>query len=67
MYNLVQDLTARINKPDDCGTRDSQVRSLWDQGLSSPHRPTGANGLVAPFQVVLPVIHTLYVLQQEVL
>ena len=50
-----------------CGTQPSQYLSLWDQADSSPDRPTGINGVVEPFQAVLPVIHTLYVLQQEVL
>ena len=50
-----------------CGTRPSPDLSLWDRAVSSPDRPTGANGAVEPFQAVLPVIHTLYVLQQEVL
>jgi hypothetical protein len=50
-----------------CGTRPSTTLSLWDQALSSPDRPTGTNGAVEPFQAVLPVIHTLYVLRQEVL
>ncbi len=50
-----------------CGTHPSPTLSLWDQANSSPNRPTGTNGVVEPFQAVLPVIHTLYVLQQEVL
>ena len=50
-----------------CGTHSSITLSLWDRSVSSPDRPTGANGAVEPFQAVLPVIHTLYVLRQEVL
>ena len=50
-----------------CGTRPSLHLSLWDQAVSSPDSCTATNGAVEPFQAVLPVIHTLYVLQQEVL
>ena len=41
--------------------------SLWDQSVLSTDRPTPVNRMSEPFQAVLPVIHTLYVLLQEVL
>jgi hypothetical protein len=50
-----------------CGTHQPSTLSLWDQSVSSPDSPTAANGITEPFQAVLPVIHTLYVLRQEVL
>jgi len=50
-----------------CGTRSAAPLSLWDTADSSPDPYTGENGVVAAFRAVLPVIHTPYVLQQEVL
>ena len=50
-----------------CGTATSLDPALWDQPFLSPGGPTGANGVVIPFAVILPIIHTLYVLRQEVL
>ena len=41
-----------------CGTCAERRLSLWDPLLFSPGGPTGINGIAAPFQDVLPVIHT---------
>ncbi len=50
-----------------CGTVTDRPSCLWSEAVLSPLRPTGANGMSKPFPDILPVIHTLYVLRQEVL
>jgi hypothetical protein len=50
-----------------CGTLIEAAGDLWDRGVLPPDRQTWENGLVAGLRVVLPDIHTPYVLLQEVL
>ena len=50
-----------------CGTPGNHSGWLWDPAVRTPGGPTGTNDALAPFEDILPVIHTLYVLLQEVL
>ncbi len=50
-----------------CGTATRLRLRLWETAVLSPRGPTAANGMDLRFPDVLPVIHTLYVLRQEVL